>query len=91
MESKMADYDYKYGRMFGVIERFTKNKTIVEPEIIEKPSSFIDDLIRGKGFEHLSIVFPTQAISFFPTRKLAEEFHDVRTRENDVRNSLAVH
>lgn len=87
----MAGYDYEYGKMFGVIEKHINNTKIIEPEIIEKTSKFIDDLLKGVGFEALTIVLIDQSISFFPTKKLAENFHDKICKEKAMRSELATH
>ncbi len=86
----MAKYDYEYGKMYGVVEKYINEDVIIEPEIIERSSSFIEELLRGDGFEGMAIVLKNQTINFFPSKKLAEEFYDHVCLEKAMRNPIVV-
>ena len=87
----MADYDKEHGKIFGVVENNINNKTVIEPEILEKPTDFITDLLKEGGFYGLTLVLMNKAINFFPTKKLAEDFLEKILEEEAMRNDLATH
>jgi len=91
----MADYDYEHGKIFGVVERLgvgeCKTLTQIESDILERTPSFIEKLIKGKGFQAITYVSWTECITFLPTKKLAEEFQDEIVKEKAMRSALAVH
>ena len=73
----MCRLDMEYGQIFGVVETLVaEGDKIPPPEIIKKPIEFVDKLINGGNFQSLTIETEAQYFSFFPSRKLAEDYLD---------------
>jgi hypothetical protein len=77
----MTSANTNHEKIFGVVENDINNTKVIEEDIIEKPISFVEDLIRCGNFQGLTVVLTNQAINLFPTRKLAEDFYDEISQE----------
>lgn len=72
----MANYDYDHGKLFGVREYLIEGQVRVDPEIIIHDVNYVSKLVENVPFEHITINMETQNLSFFPSRKLAEDYLD---------------
>lgn len=73
----MCRVDINYNYAFGVLETtMAEGDKIPPPELIRKPIEFIHKLIDGASFLSLSIETEAQILTFFPSKKLAEDFLD---------------
>lgn len=79
----MANYDYEYGKIFGVVEEINGTHRRPNPEIIQKPIEFVDSLISDGHFDNILIVTPSKHFNFFPSRKMAEEYLNLAENHYD--------
>jgi len=72
----MAIHDKDYGKLFGVREYLVDGIMRVDPEILIKETNFVSKLVEHQSFDYIDISMETQNLSFFPSRKLAEDYLD---------------
>jgi len=72
----MAIYDKEYGKLYGVREYDHHGELRVDPQIIEQRVGFVSKLVENVSFDHIIINMPTQILSFFPSKKAAEDYLD---------------
>lgn len=72
----MANYDNEYGKVYGVREYLAGGVMRIDPEIIVQKVENVSKIVENFSFEYIDISMETQNLSFFPSRKLAEDYLD---------------